>query len=125
MQRIKRLINVLIVEDDIASAIIVKHELSAAGFILNFNHTDLLESVKTKLTNNKFDVIISDHNLETFTSLDVLELRNELAPETPFVIFTMHMPEKLSEQVKRLGCTVVLNKLDTCLLPRVIENITG
>lgn len=118
----KRKINYLIVEDDLACVLIVKQVLRSFGFIVEYIHAEDNEQVEFHLLNNRFDLIISDHHMPSFTSLDVLATRNRLAPDTPLIILSMDMEVSLKTKAYQLGCSLVVNKSEIESLPRMIED---
>jgi CheY-like chemotaxis protein len=118
----KRKINYLIVEDDPASVLILKQVLKSFGFVVEYKHAEDKEQVEEFLLNNRFDLIISDHHMPSFTSLDVLETRNRLTPDIPFIILSMDMRICLKMKAYQLGCNLVVNKSEIDSLPWMIEN---
>jgi CheY-like chemotaxis protein len=113
-------INYLIVEDDPASVLIVKRELAASGFKVSYKHSDDREKLEALLSENEFDLIISDHQMPSMSSLDVIEARNRLSPGTPVIIFTMGVSSQVQHEAYRLGCDTVLEKKDISLLPSLV-----
>jgi len=116
-------LNLLIVEDDASIVYIIKIELSAYGFDVKETHVENAYQMKMALRKKKFDVIISDHHMPSFSSIDALFIRNEFCWETPFLIYTNCMPEKIRSMAIREGCNMVLEKEDVFQLPKVIEQL--
>lgn len=114
-------INYLIVEDDLSCILIVKYELISAGFKVNYKFTDNKKEVVELLQSFKFDVIISDHQMPSLSSLDVLKARNSIAPDTPFIILSMEASSELRKKASLLGCNSIISKSDINKLPSLIE----
>lgn len=116
----KKQIKYLIAEDDLASIIIVKQELMKYGFVVKYKATDSRQCISEYLSSDVFDFIISDHQMPSLSSFEVLELRNNISPDTPFIILTMDIPKELEYKAYSLGCDSVVNKKDIKSLPAIV-----
>lgn len=117
-------IKYLIVEDDTASVIITKWELISQGFLVDYEHVENEIQMRQKMLDNTFDVIISDHHMPSFTSLDALMIRNEVNPTVPFIILSIDIPAEAQQEALSRGCSAVINKVHIDLLARTIDQLT-
>ncbi|MCE5287258.1 MAG: response regulator [Pelosinus sp.] len=118
-----RKLTYLIVEDDAASVRIVKLELAAQGYQVKYDHVENELDMRQKISVNNYDFIISDHHMPSFTSLEALRIRNEMAPLVPFVIFSIKFPKSLQDEALSAGCSAVISKDCIGLLAEVIEKL--
>jgi CheY-like chemotaxis protein len=120
---VPRKLTYLIVEDDAASVRIVKLELAAQGYQVKYDHVENEQDMRQKLSANNYDIIISDHHMPSFTSLEALSIRNEMAPLAPFIIVSIKFPKAVEEEALLLGCSAVISKDCISLLAEVIEKL--
>lgn len=114
----------LIVEDDSTMIYIIKIELSNYGFDATVTHVENADQMKTAMKEREFDIIISDHNMPSFSSLEALNIRNEISKKTPFLIYTNYVENGIRMAAIKNGCDEILNKEDVLLLPKLIEKLT-
>lgn len=81
--------------------------------------------MRQALVDNYFDLIISDHHMPSFSSMDALMVRNEMASTIPFIIFSISMPEHIQQEALLRGCSAVIEKDCIGLLADVIEVLTA
>lgn len=103
-------IKYLIIEDDAASVKITKWELMRMGYQADYTHVENEQQMRRQLLDDSFDVIISDHHMPAFSSLDALLIRNEMAPTIPFIILSANIPAYAQQKACMLGCNAVLDK---------------
>jgi two-component system, NarL family, sensor histidine kinase UhpB len=109
-------IRILYVEDVPADAELILHEISRNG--LDFTHTivetknDFVEALISIIP----DIIISDYHLPQFDGLMALSLRNEIAPQTPFIIVTGTLDKEVVNSCMKAGA-------DDCLLKSNLKGL--
>jgi PAS domain S-box-containing protein len=107
-----RKIRILYVEDVPADAELTLHEISRNG--ISFSHT----TVETKkeyidaLITITPDLIISDYYLPEFDGMNALSLRNEIAPQTPFILVTGSVDEDVAAECIKAGADDYITKRD-------------
>lgn len=102
-------IRILFVEDMPADAELMLHEISRNG--INFTHI-IVETKKDyieTLISIVPDIIISDYYLPDFDGMNALSLRNEIAPQTPFIIVTGTINKEVIAECLKAGA-------DDCIL---------
>jgi CheY-like chemotaxis protein len=113
-------IRILYVEDVPADAELVLHEISRNG--IEFAHT-IVESKKDfieSLISVGPDIIISDYHLPQFDGMHALSIRNEISPQTPFIIVTGASIEEVVTECMKAGADDCILKTD---LSRLIPSI--
>ncbi len=116
-------IKYLIIEDDAASVKIIKWELMRMGYQADYKHVENEQQMRRQLLDNSFDVIISDHYMPAFSSLDALFIRNEMAPAIPFIILSTNIPAHAQQEACMRGCNAVLDKNHIDLLGALIAQL--
>jgi PAS domain S-box-containing protein len=99
----KKKIRILYVEDVSADAELALMEVSMHG--INFTHS-IVESRKEyidALISVVPDLILSDYTLPQFDGMHALALRNEIAPQTPFIIVTGSINEEVAVECMKAG----------------------
>ncbi len=74
-----------------------------------------------QLKNFNPDLIISDYSMPVFDGLQALELRQKLAPDIPFIVFTGSMNEKTAVECMKKGATDYIIKEHLDRLPFAVN----
>lgn len=108
------LVRLLIVEDTAADAELLLATLKRAGYRLLSHVVSTPEHFREKLQQADFDIIVSDHNLVTWTGMDALKILRESGKEIPFVITTGTLGDEAAvDYIKRGAADYVLkHRLD-------------
>jgi signal transduction histidine kinase len=113
-------LKILLVEDDIADAEMVKYALGQSGLHFTFERVDGREEYLQRLKESPPDLILSDYNMPGFDGLSALALAREHAPDTPFIFVTGTLGEERAiETLKRGASDYVLKNTLTHLVPAV------
>jgi PAS domain S-box-containing protein len=107
-----RKIRILYVEDVPADAELTLFEISRNG--ISFSHT-IVETKKDyidALISITPDIIISDYYLPQFDGMNALSLRNEIAPQTPFILVTGSVNEEVAVECLKAGADDYITKRD-------------
>lgn len=115
----------LIVEDDAVSVRIIKLELTGQGFHVEYDHIENEEQMRQKLGSTKYDLIISDHHMPSFNSIDALRVRNEIVPLVPFIVLSINISEHDQREAFLNGCTAVIKKDGVSLLGDLIGKLVN
>jgi CheY-like chemotaxis protein len=96
-------LKILFVEDVIRDAELNWREIEKNGIafkkLLVDNRKDFLEGLESF----KPDIIISDYSLPQFDGMQALLLRNEIAPQTPFIVVTGSVNEEVAVECMKAG----------------------
>lgn len=81
-------LKILIIEDDLADAIRLTHELKKRGIVFHGTRVETREDFLSSIQSQQPDIILSDHGLPSFTGFEALEIIQESCPQVPFVFVT-------------------------------------
>jgi PAS domain S-box-containing protein len=96
-------IKILHLEDAEYDAVQIHRVLRDSKFDYEIKVVDSRELYVTELENFRPDLIISDHSLPSFNSLDALEILKESSPNTPFILVTGAVSEEFAAQIMKNG----------------------
>jgi len=104
-------IRVLIVEEFKYIADLNVLELKRGGFEVNSQYVSSEDAMRNALSQNQFDVILSDNSTPHFNAIQALFIRNELSPNTPFIIVSEDVsPESIKFAMKNRCCAYLLKE---------------
>jgi signal transduction histidine kinase len=113
-------LHILLLEDDVADAELVKYALGQSGLPHLLERVDGREDFLRSLEQDKPDLILSDYHLPGFDGLEALDLARERSPDTPFIFVTGTLGEERAiETLKRGASDYVLKNSLTQLVPAV------
>src|ERR1700752_120215 len=95
--------NILIVEDNMADADILQRYLQRSRIPLNAMLASDREEFIRAITNQKFDIVLADHSLPQFTSVEALEELQKLNLDTAFILVTGTVSEEFALNILRKG----------------------
>jgi PAS domain S-box-containing protein len=105
----QRPLRVLIVEDMPADAELVVALLKRAGYPLAFEIVDTSALLQQRLSEADWDLVLSDHNLRTWTGMDALEMVRHSGRDTPFIVVTATLGDEAAvEYIKQGAADYVL-----------------
>jgi len=109
-----RPLRLLIAEDSAADAELTVATLKRAGYSLSFDVVDTPQAFQARLTQTDYDIILSDHNLITWTGIDALELLQKSGKDIPLVVLTATLGDEAAvDYVKRGAADYILkHRLD-------------
>ena len=100
-----RPLKLLIVEDFELDAELLLLELRRQGFAPDAERVQTREGLEDALTRGGWDLVVSDHNLPSFTSLDALTVVKRLAPDLPFIVVSGSIGEEYAVEAMRAGAS--------------------
>ena len=104
-----RPIRILMLEDNLADAALVQHELREEGIALYARHAATKQEFLHELLHHAPDVILSDHGVPGFSGLAALSLARAKHPHVPFIFVTgRHGEEEAVESIKQGAADYVL-----------------
>ncbi len=117
-------LHILLLEDDIADAELVKYALGQSGLAFTLERVEGREEYLQRLQDHAPDLILSDYHLPGFDGLSALDLAREHAPDTPFIFVTGTLGEERAiETLKRGASDYVLKNSLTHLVPSVHRSL--
>lgn len=100
---VKTNLRFLILEDSFRDFELICHQLENSGFILNIKHVVNKSEFEKAISEEKYDIILSDFNLPGFDAFGALKLCNEKLPETPFICVSGSIGEETAIEMLKLG----------------------
>ncbi|MEQ8237802.1 MAG: response regulator, partial [Cyclobacteriaceae bacterium] len=79
-------LKVLFVEDSVDDYELIVNKMVKAGLIVVSKRVETPEDFEYELTNEEWNLIISDNSLPRFDSQKALKITRSLRPEIPFII---------------------------------------
>lgn len=113
---------ILLVEDNDDDAAIVRFMLRRAGLRFDMHRVETEARFREVLARDP-DIIISDFALPTFSARIALDIRNNLAPRTPFIVVSGTIGEDIAVEVMRNGASDYLIKDRMRRLPAAVEQL--
>ena len=92
--------HILIVDDEIEFASLLDAELGKSYDVTISNSG---EDAISRLSKEKFDVVLLDYKLPGISGLSVLERMNEQKIDTPVIFFTAYGPDSVADAATKLG----------------------
>jgi len=121
-------VKILYAEDTPSDAELTTRELTRQGLAHECTVSADLGELEGFLKRGGFDVFLSDFALQKFSAEDLLQLRNRLAPELPFIIVTGTLPDEQAVELLRSGATDYiikdrLSRLPTAIIRALAEKV--
>lgn len=97
-------IRVIIIEDSKASLNYEVAQLKKSGFNVNYQQVENAEELRKALNCGTWDIILSDHVMPNFSSIEALQILNETNLDIPFIIVSGQIGEEVAVEAMRAGC---------------------
>ncbi|MHB8522055.1 MAG: sensor histidine kinase [Limisphaerales bacterium] len=116
----KKDISILLLEDDIADAELVKYALREGGLTSSLERVETREDFVQQINRAAPDLILSDYSLPSFDGLTALSIAQEKHPDVPFIFVTGTLGEEVAIRTLKSGATdYVLKTRLSRLVPAV------
>ncbi|MBI5524353.1 MAG: response regulator [Desulfarculus sp.] len=102
-------LRLLVAEDSEDDYLLLLGELERAGLHPLSVRVETAEAFRQALQ-KPWDLIVSDHHMPGFGGVQALGLRNQLAPDTPFIVVSGTIGEETAVEAMRLGASDYLMK---------------
>jgi serine phosphatase RsbU (regulator of sigma subunit) len=116
-------INILLLEDDPADAELIKRELKSAGLQFNMQVVSDRPNFLKGLSEFRPDVILSDHSLTSFNSLEAFSIVKKDHNAIPFIIVTGAASEEFAVICMKAGVRDYILKKNLKRLPAAIQQV--
>jgi PAS domain S-box-containing protein len=117
-----KMLKILCIEDSVADADILERELRLSGLQFSIEFVDGRASFLHALENNVPDIVISDHTLHDFNSLEALEYLKEKNLDIPFILVTGTVSEEFAVEILKKGADDYILKSNYVRLPYAIKS---
>ncbi|TGL21779.1 response regulator [Leptospira yanagawae] len=114
-------LNILVVEDSVASYKAIVSVLQNFGFVINSERVEWKAEFDKKISENNWDIIISDFYLPDFDGKYVIGRVKEYFPDLPVILITEFIPEESASEYLNLGASEFLPKSSIIKLPFVVN----
>jgi len=118
----RSILSVILIEDRLEDAEIVKRELQKAYSKIEWVHVQSLDTFIKKLHETKPDLVLSDFKMPGFTGLDALNLFQQQAIHIPFIIVTGSIDEDTAVTCLKRGATDYVTKENIYRLRPAVSN---
>lgn len=116
-----RRLSVLMVEDNRLDAELNEARLTMLDCELELTLVDTEAAFRTQLASKRFDVILSDFMLPTFSGAEALSIARTEAPETPFIFVSGVLGEEHAVEMLKQGATDYVIKQRLQRLPMTVR----
>lgn len=117
----KRPLRVLLVEDSETDAALLERELRRSGFEPQVHRVDTSEAFDRVVEQDCWDVLITDHNLPSFSSEAALSRTRELKMDLPVIIVSGTIGEDVAVAAMKAGASDYIMKDNLARLAPAIE----
>lgn len=114
-------LKILHIEDSPADAGLIERQLMKAGFDFVIRIIETKEDFIHSLDKFMPDLILSDHSLPQFNSMEALHIYNELNCEVPFILITGSVSEEFAIRSIKEGADDYILKNNLIRLPSAIR----
>jgi serine phosphatase RsbU (regulator of sigma subunit)/CheY-like chemotaxis protein len=118
----KKHIKILLLEDNPSDVELINRELSRSGMLFTLHAVDSREEFIIGLNNFEPDIILSDHSLPSFNSLEAFAIVNKNY-NIPFVLVTGAVSEEFAVTCMKAGVNDYIIKDSLTRLPAAVNNI--
>ena len=116
-----RPLKMLIVEDSEDDALLLARNLRDEGYLPEYERVDTAESLLSALQAQRWDIVVTDHNMPQFSATDALSITREVAPDLPVIIVSGLIGEELAVEAMRAGANDYIMKDNLARLAPAID----
>ncbi|HNV19797.1 MAG TPA: PAS domain S-box protein, partial [Rectinema sp.] len=96
-------LRVLLIEDSEDDAVLILRELRKAGYTPVSERVETESTMKSALSSQQWDIILSDYNMPEFCAAEALSVYRECGIEVPFIIVSGAVGEEKAVQLMKEG----------------------
>lgn len=96
-------IQLLLVEDSVADAALLTHELNRSGYTVSAERVESAEALQQALDRGTWDLVLCDYTLPQFSGAEALRLVRERDMDVPFIFVSGTMGEDIAVQAMKSG----------------------
>jgi two-component system, NarL family, sensor histidine kinase UhpB len=115
-----KLLRLIIVEDSVDDTLLLLLELKRGGYETDHLRVETAEALEEALSENRWDLIISDHSLPSFSAPEALSVLNRSGYDLPFIIVSSIIGEEVAVAAMKAGAQDYIMK---DRLPRLVPVI--
>lgn len=114
-------IKLLIIEDSDEDVFFLVRKLQIGGFKLDYKQIESASELRSCLSIERWDLIITDHTLPDFSSIEAISIVKQAQPDLPLIVFSGTIDQSIAVESMRLGARDFIMKDDTTRLIPAIE----
>jgi CheY-like chemotaxis protein len=114
-------LRLLLIEDSEDDAWLLRRALERGGYSLIFERVDNAEAMHDALNREAWSIVVSDHQMPRFSSLEALKLLQSRGLDLPFIIVSGTIGEDVAVSAMKAGAHDYLMKGNLARLLPVIE----
>jgi putative two-component system response regulator len=96
-------LSVLVVEDSEDDTLLIMHQLRRGSYDVTYERVETAESMNSALDRQKWDIVISDHSMPNFSSLDALDILKKKGIDLPFILVSGSIGEGKAVEAMKAG----------------------
>ncbi len=118
-------INVLVIEDSEDDTLLLLHEIRNGGYDPEYIRVETAVDMSRALSEREWDVILADHRMPHFNSIEALALLKESGKDIPFIIVSGIIGEDAAVTAMKAGAVDYIRKQNLTRLAPAIERETA
>jgi serine phosphatase RsbU (regulator of sigma subunit) len=120
---LKKEIHIIYIEDSPFDTGLTEHALKKGGYTFSMKIVETAKSLQEALDAKQPDLILSDHSLPAFNSMDALKMCRAKYPGIPFILLTGSMSEEFAVECLLAGMDDYILKSNLIRLPSSVERV--
>ena len=117
-------VQVLIIEDSRDDADLMIRHLRKGGFRPKTQRVESAAGLSSALENDQWDIILCDHNMPGFDSVEALSILNKSDVKVPFLLISDALPDDVASKLIENGAKATLSKQEMSdLVPAVVKEL--
>lgn len=114
-------LQVLIVEDSEDDALLIVDNLRKGGFNPHWQRVESAETMRQALSGGRWELILADHKLPSFTALEAFSIYRESGLDFPFIIVSGKIGEEAAVSAMKAGVHDLIDKSRLSRLPLAVK----
>lgn len=119
----QKVLKILLLEDGQDDVVLIIRALRKSGVVFEARVTDCREGFLQEVTEFSPDIILSDHSLPQFNSIEALRICKDKGLQIPFVLVTGSVPVPFASRLLKTGISGYVLKSDLEKLPSFIFSL--
>ncbi len=115
-------LKILLLEDNPDDIELIRHVLKKSGLVFSSECVDTREEFEEAMRRFKPDIILSDHGLPQFNSIEALKICKREKSSSPFILVTGNMSDEFAVACLKQGANDYILKGNLSRLPSAIQN---
>ncbi len=121
VNKLNRVLNILLIEDSEDDAILLLRELKRGGYDVNYKLVETENDMSSAIDNEEWDIIITDYNMPEFSAPGVLKVVKNKKKDIPVIIISGAIGEEAAAEIMRQGARDYIKKENWARLIPAIE----